>query len=102
MLPGNAIGGGYEQIAVHILQVFFGKKMATYYSFRSFSTIYIKIPNMSKEYKRRTRHLSQKTRQKISKTLTGRRKSADHSRHIAEGMKKYWASVPDNNEESDL
>jgi hypothetical protein len=54
-----------------------------------------------KEYKRKNRSVSQKVRDKISRTLTGRKKSADHARHIAEGMRRYWASVPDNNEDND-
>ena len=55
-----------------------------------------------KEYKRKNRSVSQKVRDKISRTLTGRKKSADHARHIAEGMRRYWQSVPeDNNEETD-
>lgn len=58
---------------------------------------------MIKEYKRKTRSLSQKTKDKISRKLTGKKKSAAHTRHIAEGMRRYWASVPEgNNEENDL
>lgn len=56
-----------------------------------------------KEYKRKNRSVSQKVRDKISRTLTGRKKSADHARHIAEGMRRYWQSVPEegNNEVTD-
>ena len=54
---------------------------------------------MTREYKRKNRSLSQKTKDKISRKLTGRKKSAEHSRHIAEGMRKYWASVPEGNNE---
>lgn len=50
-----------------------------------------------KEYKRKTRSLSEKTKEKIRRKLTGKKKTAAHSRHIAEGMRRYWASVPEGN-----
>lgn len=38
--------------------------------------------------------MPQKTRDKISKTMTGRKKTETHAKHIAEGMRRYWASIP--------
>lgn len=43
--------------------------------------------------------MSEKTKQKISRKLTGRKKTAAHSKHISEGMRRYWAAVPEGNNE---
>ncbi len=48
---------------------------------------------MNKEYKRKTRSLSEKTKEKIRRKLTGKKKSPLHIQHIREGLIKYWKSV---------
>ena len=42
------------------------------------------------EYKRQSRHPSDETRARISKSLTGVAKSAEHKQHIQQGMQNYW------------
>ena len=51
-------------------------------------------------YKRQYRQLNDTTKQKISQSLRGRTKSATHTQAISNGLKKYWATVPNqpNNE----
>lgn len=53
-------------------------------------------------YKRQYRQLNDTTKQKISQSLKGRTKSATHTLAISDGLKKYWATVPNqpNNNES--
>ena len=53
-------------------------------------------------YKRQYRQLNDTTKQKISQSLRGRTKSATHSQAISNGLKKYWATVPNqpNNNEN--
>ena len=50
--------------------------------------------------KRTTRRMSEKTKEKISRKLRGKKKTAAHSKHISEGMRRYWSTIPaeDNNE----
>ena len=45
-------------------------------------------------YKRQYRQLNDTTKQKISQSLRGRTKSATHTQAISNGLKKYWATVP--------
>ena len=53
-------------------------------------------------YKRQYRQLNDTTKQKISQSLRGRTKSATHTQAISNGLKKYWATVPNqpNNNEN--
>ena len=53
-------------------------------------------------YKRQYRQLNDITKQKISQSLRGRTKSATHTQAISNGLKKYWATVPNqpNNNEN--
>lgn len=53
-------------------------------------------------YKRQYRQLNDTTKQKISLSLRGRTKSATHTQAISNGLKKYWATVPNqpNNNEN--
>ena len=45
-------------------------------------------------YKRKTREMDDVTRQKISNSLRGRKKSAQHCRNISDGLKAMWKSIP--------
>lgn len=47
-------------------------------------------------YKRKTREMSDETKQKISAKLKGRRKSAETCKSISDGLKIYWHSIPSN------
>ena len=51
-------------------------------------------------YKRQYRQLNDTIKQKISQSLRSRTKSATHTQAISNGLKKYWATVPNqpNNE----
>lgn len=59
------------------------------------------------ENKRMYRDLPDEVKKKISASTKGRAKSYDHKKHISQGMKKYWSSVPSrdrshgNNDEND-
>ena len=48
----------------------------------------------NKNYKRKTREMSDETKQKISAKLKGRRKSAETCKSISDGLKIYWHSIP--------
>lgn len=52
---------------------------------------------------RKYRNLEQETKDKISATMSGIRKSESHRQRISDGMKKYWETIPykggGNNEE---
>ena len=52
------------------------------------------------EYKRQFRELSDETKDKISKSSKGKRKSFFHRQHISQALKSYWDTVPSrgNNE----
>ena len=47
------------------------------------------------EYKRQSRHPSDETRARISKSLTGQAKSDEHKSHLSQALKAYWGN--DNN-----
>lgn len=49
---------------------------------------------------RKQRKLSEETRKKISAALKGRTMSEEHKKGISESMKKYWESIPYENNES--
>ena len=46
------------------------------------------------EYKRKQRALSDVTKQKISTSLKGRRKSISHCSNISKGLQNYWQQIP--------
>ena len=54
---------------------------------------------MKSTKKRMYRELNEKTKQKISQALRGRRKSAAHIQAISKAMKKYWESIPKKTED---
>lgn len=45
-------------------------------------------------YKRKTREMDEVTKQKISNSLRGRKKSAQHCQAISDGLKKAWENIP--------
>ena len=53
------------------------------------------------EYKRKQRSMSDITKQKISTSLKGRRKSFQHCQNISKGLEGYWAQIPTHNNDSD-
>ena len=50
--------------------------------------------------KRLQRKLSEETRKKISSALSGRKMSDIQKENISKSMKKYWESIPYENNES--
>ena len=48
----------------------------------------------NKNYKRKTREMSDLTKQKISIALKGRKKSLSHCQSISDGLKKAWEQIP--------
>lgn len=52
----------------------------------------------NKQYKRQTREMPDQTKQKISQSLTGRRKSPTHVNNISQGLKNYWSQIPKSDE----
>lgn len=46
------------------------------------------------EYKRKQRAMSDVTKQKISTSLKGRRKSFQHCQNISRGLEGYWSQIP--------
>jgi len=46
------------------------------------------------QYKRQYRELDDATKEKISRSTTGVKKSDLHKQHISQAMKDYWKSVP--------
>ena len=53
-----------------------------------------------KQYKRKTREMSDATKQKISQKLKGRMKSPSHCQAISNGLKAMWDSIPKKEDES--
>lgn len=51
---------------------------------------------------RKQRKLSEETRKKISNALKGKAKSEEHKINIGKSMKKYWESVPYENNEGNM
>ena len=51
---------------------------------------------------RRQRKLSEETRKKISAALKGRVISQEHKKNISNSMKKYWESIPYENNENNM
>ena len=43
---------------------------------------------------RKQRKLSEETKRKISDSLKNKKKRDEHKRAISEGMKKYWVTIP--------
>ena len=54
----------------------------------------------NKQYKRQTRTMSDQTKQKISQSLTGRRKSPTHVSNISQGLKNYWSQIEDGDNDT--
>ena len=48
-------------------------------------------------YKRKTREMDDVTKQKISNSLRGRKKSTQHCQAISNGLKKAWEQIPYKN-----
>ena len=46
------------------------------------------------EYKRKQRSMSDITKQKISTSLKGRRKTPSHAANISKGLEHYWQQIP--------
>lgn len=46
------------------------------------------------EYKRKYREMDDATKAKISQSLKGRSKSFSHIENIKQGLRNYWASIP--------
>ena len=44
--------------------------------------------------KRQYRELDQETKEKISRSTTGKSKSDLHKQHISLAMRKYWSRIP--------
>lgn len=57
----------------------------------------------NKQYKRQTREMPDSVKQKISASLRGRKKSAEHCRAISDALKAetggYWSKIPKSNNE---
>lgn len=43
---------------------------------------------------RNYRELQQETKDKISRSMTGIKKSENHRKRISDSMKKYWETIP--------
>lgn len=58
----------------------------------------------NKNYKRKTREMSEHQKALISAKLRGRPKSYTHRLHISNGLKRMWQSIPskDNSNETNL
>lgn len=52
---------------------------------------------MRKEYKRKYRELSTRTREKISQAMKGKKKSNQTKVRISQSMKNYWSRVESKN-----
>ena len=52
----------------------------------------------NKQYKRQTREMPILVKQKISQSLTGKRKSPTHVNNISQGLKNYWSQIPKSDE----
>lgn len=50
------------------------------------------------EYKRQFRELSDETKDKISQSTKGKRKSFSHRQHLSQALTDYWKSVPSRGE----
>ncbi len=53
------------------------------------------------EYKRKQRALSDATKQKISSSLKGKKKSYSHCLNISKGLESYWSQIPDTQSDDD-
>lgn len=51
---------------------------------------------------RKTRNQTEATKAKISKALQGKKRSESTRRAISEGMKRYWATIPYDQTESEV
>ena len=53
-----------------------------------------------KQYKRKTREMSDATKQKISQKLKGRMKTPSHCQAISDGLKAMWRSIGKKEDDS--
>ena len=44
--------------------------------------------------RRQFRELDQKTKDKISRSTTGKPKTAQHKQNISQALRKYWSQIP--------
>lgn len=51
---------------------------------------------------RKQRKLSDETKKKISSSLKGKKMTDEHKIKISESMKKYWESIPYENNEKNM
>ena len=51
------------------------------------------------EFKRKQRSMNDITKQKISASLKGRKKSFQHCSNISKGLENYWQQIPQQNNE---
>ena len=51
------------------------------------------------EYKRKYRELSDATKEKISKSLTGKKRDYTTRQKLSNSLKNYWKSVPSRDDE---
>ena len=49
---------------------------------------------MTNQYKRQYRELDDDVKEKISNSSRNKPKSAEHKKHISQGMQEYWKTVP--------
>ena len=61
--------------------------------FSNLLTIYSKTLG-DMEYKRKQRSMNDITKQKISASLKGRKKSFQHCQNISKGLEGYWQQIP--------
>ena len=54
----------------------------------------------NKQYKRQTRKMADQTKQKISQSLAGRRKSPTHVSNISQALKHYWSQIEDDDSDN--
>jgi len=78
---------------VKILPQKIAKKISNLPYFSNLPTIYNKTLN-SMEYKRKQRSMNNITKQKISASLKGRKKSFQHAANISKGLERYWSQIP--------
>lgn len=52
--------------------------------------------------KRITRQRTEETKRKISEALKGKAKTEKHRRAISKALKKYWATIPNDNNKDNI
>jgi hypothetical protein len=82
---------GKNRFTFFLQNYFFQKKLLTIYSFSTYATIYNKTVLLMK---RTYRELNDDTKQRISQALKGRGLTDNHKQAISDGMRAYWATIP--------